>query len=882
MKSNKNCFAKAVFTAFSAMALLTPLVMAIALHPSQVGAAQTRELRVVNNAAVAGQNVSVAIELIALGNENALGFSLNFNPAILANPSGALGSGGLGATLNVNTQQAASGRVGVTLALSAGQSFTAGTRQIVVVTFAVAANAPAGATSISFGDQPVFREISDPNANVLTAVYTPGTITIQPPNPAPALTSLNPTSATVGGGGIILTVNGSNFVAGSEVRWNGSPRTTAFVSSTQLTATIPASDLTAAGTANVTVVNPAPGGGTSNGLNFTVNNPAPAITGLNPNSATAGGAAFTLTINGTGFVSTSSVWWNGAARTTNFISATQLTAAIPSSDIATAGTASVVVNNPAPGGGSSPAATFTINNPAPAITSLSPSSAMAGGAGFVLTVNGTGFVTGATVQWNGSPRTTSFVSATQLTAAIPASDIAAAGTASVTVVNPAPGGGTSAAATFTIGQTPTAQITIDPASPTVNDNITIRLSGTWPDACVPQNPQLTVTGNDLRIDTSNPGQGCATVLTGWSLNVPAGKLAAGIYTVRVIHTASSVQRQLGQQTFTVNNLAPTIASLSPGATVAGGAAFTLTVNGSGFVNGSTVQWKGSPRTTNFISATQLTAQIPAADIAAAGTASVTVATPAPGGGTSNALSFAINGAVVSVSAASFVGAELASESIVAAFGLDLARSVEVASATPLPTVLAGTKVSVKDSAGTERLSPLFFVAPGQVNYQMPPGTANGAATVTIASGDGKTSVGVQQIASVAPGLFTANANGLGVPAATVFRLRADGSTADEPLAQFDSALGRFVPLPIDLGPEGDQVFVVLFGTGFRNNTGLANVSVKIGGTDVEVLYAGVAPGFVGLDQCNARVPRSLAGRGEVELVMTVNGKIANSVRIGIK
>jgi uncharacterized protein (TIGR03437 family) len=878
MQSNKIRFARAVFAAFSAIVLSG---IAITLHSPPAGAAQSREVRVVNTTAVAGQNVNVAIELVSLGNENALGFSLNFNPAILGNPSGALGSGANGATLNFNPQTA-SGRIGITLALSAGQSFTAGTRQIVVVTFAVAAGAAAGPTSISFGDAPVIREISDPNANVIAATYTPGTVAIQPPNPLPALTSLNPASVTAGSGGIILTVNGSNFLATSEVRWNGNPRTTAFVSSTQLTATIPATDLATAGTANVTVVNPLPGGGTSNGLTFTINNPAPDITNLSPNSTTVGGPGFTLTVNGSGFINGSTVQWNGSARITTFSSATQLTAAIPASDIAATGTTSVTVINPTPGGGTSNSQSFTINNPAPAITSLSPGATIAGSAGFTLTVNGTGFISGSVVQWNGGARTTSFVSATQLTAQIAAADVASVGTANVRVVNPAPGGGTSSAATFTISQTPTAQITIDPASPTVNDNIAIRLSGTWPDACVPQNPQLTVTGNDLRIDTSNSAPGCAAVLTNWSLNVPAGKLAAGTYTVRVIHTASSVQRQLGQQSFTVGNLAPTIASVSPSAAVAGGAAFTLTVNGANFINGSTVQWNGSARTTSFVSDTQLTAQISAADIATAGTASVTVVTPTPGGGTSNALSFAINGAVASVSAASFAGNELASESIVAAFGLNLATSIEIASATPLPTGLAGTKVLVKDSAGTERVSPLFFVAPGQVNYQMPPGTANGAATVTITSGDGKTSIGTQQIANVAPGLFTANANGLGVPAATVFRLKANGTTADEPLAQFDSTLGRFVPLPIDLGPDGDQVFVVLFGTGFRNNTGLANVGVKIGGTDVEVLYAGIAPGFVGLDQCNARVPRSLAGRGEVDLVMTVNGKVANTVRISIK
>src|SRR4030095_8689171 len=124
---------------------------------------------------------------------------------------------------------------------------------------------------------------------------------------------------------------------GSVVRWNGSDRATTFVSSTQLTAAISASDIAMAGTVNVTVFNPAPGGGLSNAQNFTINNPVPTTTSLNSNSAVAGNAGFTLTITGTNFVSGSVVRWNGADRATTFIDSTRVTAAIPASDLTTAG-----------------------------------------------------------------------------------------------------------------------------------------------------------------------------------------------------------------------------------------------------------------------------------------------------------------------------------------------------------------------------------------------------------------------------------------------------------------------------------------------------------------------------------------------------------------
>ena len=163
----------------------------------------------------------------------------------------------------------------------------------------------------------------------------------------------------------------------------------------------------------------------------------PILTSLVPTSTPADGAAFTLTVNGSNFVATSQVRWNGAARTTTFVNAGQVTAAIPASDIVTQGSAQVTVVNPAPGGASSDVLSFTISAPGtPALTSLAPTSTPAGGAGFTLTVNGSNFVATSQVRWNGAGRTTTFVNAGRVTAAIPASDIVTAGSAQVTVVNP--------------------------------------------------------------------------------------------------------------------------------------------------------------------------------------------------------------------------------------------------------------------------------------------------------------------------------------------------------------------------------------------------------------------------------------------------------------
>jgi len=238
-------------------------------------------------------------------------------------------------------------------------------------------------------------------------------------------------------------------------------------------------------------------------------------------------------------------------------------------------------------------------------------------------------------------------------------------------------------------------------------------------------------------------------------------------------------------------------------------------------------------------------------------------------------------AVASVSAASFLGGDLSAEEIVAAFGTGLATTTQVATTVPLPVDIAGTTVRIRDSNGVGRLAPLFFVAPTQVNYLVPAGTAAGAATVTITSGNGLVSVGTVNIVSVVPGLFSASASGQGIAAATILRIKSDGTQIFEPVGRFDAGLGQFVSIPIDLGPEGEQVFVLLFGTGFRSNSGLP-VNVSIGGVSSEVLYAGPQGDFVGLDQANVRIPRSLAGKGDVSVSMMVGTKTSNTVTLNIK
>jgi hypothetical protein len=175
----------------------------------------------------------------------------------------------------------------------------------------------------------------------------------------PVLSSIFPTGKWAGRPGSTLTLYGSKFVPGSVVRWNGSNRVTTYVNSGQLTAAITTADLATASINNVTVFNPAPGGGTSVSKVFTVKNDVPVITGLYPLSKLYGKPGFTLNVYGKKFGTGAKVRWNGVDRPTTFVNMYLLKATISAADIASAGTANVKVFNPAPYGGVSNTFTFT-------------------------------------------------------------------------------------------------------------------------------------------------------------------------------------------------------------------------------------------------------------------------------------------------------------------------------------------------------------------------------------------------------------------------------------------------------------------------------------------------------------------------------------------
>ncbi|MGE0126895.1 MAG: DUF5666 domain-containing protein [Blastocatellales bacterium] len=231
-------------------------------------------------------------------------------------------------------------------------------------------------------------------------------------------------------------------------------------------------------------------------------------------------------------------------------------------------------------------------------------------------------------------------------------------------------------------------------------------------------------------------------------------------------------------------------------------------------------------------------------------------------------SFVVFAPVSSVNAGSYQTTTSAL-AITAAFGANLASSVQSAASLPLPTTLGGVSVMVDgEPAG------LFFVSPNQINYLVPEGVSPGSAQVTVMNNGAVVAQGSLNLGVVAPSLFTLNASGQGAPAGILLRVKANGQQSYEPLT---SAINR---------QPGDKLFLVLFGTGLSgaensdNNpaNGFAeNVQATIGSANAPVIFAGAAPGFAGLEQMNIEIPSNVSG-SNLTLLIKVNDGEGNLIR----
>ncbi len=516
--------------------------------------------------------------------------------------------------------------------------------------------------------------------------------------------------------------------------------------------------------------------------------PTPIATAMSPSAVPPGSAGFTLIVRGGGFRPDSAVRWNGANRTTTFVSGGELRAQIPAADVASAGAAKVSVATPTAGPTAVESAglnfSITGNNPAPAIARLAPAAAAVGAPALAVNVFGGNFTSQSVVLLNGTALSTTRPNSAQLTAQIPASALAAAGTSKISVSTPGPGGGNSSELNFDV----------------VTCGFTL-LGQSQPYTSFGAN-------SSVLLNTASP---CA-----W--------------------TAAADQ--------------PWITITSPSSNNGG--------NGAGKY---VIDFSVAPNTGTALRTSNLTI-----------------------GGQTRSLREL--GRATAVSAASY-SPNIAPDSIVALFGGGLAIGSHPAPYLPLPTTLGGAVVSVTLDSGDgftiSTPAPLFYASPNQINFLMPrPLIPLDDIPIVVRLNGVAVADARPVVAATAPGLFTVTADGKGIPAAIALRIKADGSQVYEPILRFDQSQNKFVTVPIDLGPEGERVFVILFATGIRGRSDLGAVTLKVGDLFAPVLFAGPQGDYFGVDQVNAELPRALAGKGDVMVNLTVDNTPANAVTITIE
>ncbi len=328
------------------------------------------------------------------------------------------------------------------------------------------------------------------------------------------------------------------------------------------------------------------------------------------------------------------------------------------------------------------------------------------------------------------------------------------------------------------------------------------------------------------------------------------------------------------------NPIPVLSSLSPQSAAVGGPTFALTLAGFHFLPYSVVRWNGNNRSTTFVTSSQLTASIPVGDIALAGTAQITVFNPPPGGGASNPMMLPIAeiaGPVITsaglVNGASFGRVAPAVGSIASLFGSNLASSTVKAGSLPLPTTLGGVTLRLNSVA-----APLFFVSPGQINFQIPWELLGQTQASLTVSKDGVTTIPVTvDLAFFSPGLFSTSKDGTGQGAILDAQGRlvdaSNPARAGEVVQMFCTGLGATNPRVTSgqPGPAAEPLARVA-----------VPVEARVGGRAATVHFAGLAPGFVGLYQVNVEIPAGVELGPAVSLVLLQNGIPSNFVTLALR
>ncbi len=360
----------------------------------------------------------------------------------------------------------------------------------------------------------------------------------------------------------------------------------------------------------------------------------PAVTSVNPGTVVQYDEDFILTVTGSGFRQGSVVRWNGSDRPTQFVNSSQVAAEIPNADLQQPGIVQVAVFVPGTSGLSN-AMPVMVQSPVPSVLFTSPERVVRATGAFTLRVVGEGFAKGSIVRWNGSERPTTFVHPAELTAQIANADIQQAGPVQVSVITPAPGGGTSNSVNFSVDVPPNPAATVtamSPSSVVAGVGGTITVTGNWfiPDVTrvsitgMSTQPQLTVVSQTELRFTLTPG------------NMPA----AGLSQVSVINPPPGGGGASVPGGLRVDDPKPVLTTLNPAQAVIGQQRQEVRIFGTGFVPESYIRFDNEGRGSGYISPTELRLVLEARDLDQLGSFPITV-TNFGSGAVSNTLTFTV-------------------------------------------------------------------------------------------------------------------------------------------------------------------------------------------------------------------------------------------------
>ncbi|MCI4627039.1 MAG: hypothetical protein L3V56_13920, partial [Candidatus Magnetoovum sp. WYHC-5] len=279
-------------------------------------------------------------------------------------------------------------------------------------------------------------------------------------NPVPSITTAEPSQAIAGSNDLVVEITGSGFLPQTQLFYNGNAKEVSYVSTSRLSVTLLATELSTVGSYNMYAFNQAPEGGKSNEVSFSVVYPTPVISSISPVGAITGATNTPLTIEGSGFVAGANIYFNNVMLTIDELTGSSIKTTIPASMLQTVGTYPVQVVNPTPGGGASNSVFFTVSNLTPIITYLKPSYAVAGSLDKEITISGFSFADGASVYFGNTALSVSSVTSTSIKVTINYSLLQQPGTYKLKVVNPAPGLETSNEATFNVSESVSMNIDI--------------------------------------------------------------------------------------------------------------------------------------------------------------------------------------------------------------------------------------------------------------------------------------------------------------------------------------------------------------------------------------------------------------------------------------